>query len=385
MAKTLSIRDYKDAKDKRRALEENLKISLPAISNFSFDEKTASTRNCENMIGAAHIPLGIAGPLKVNNKEYFVPLATTEGALVASVNRGAKAITLGGGARVVGKKVGITRAPVFKVDGLDHGQKLIKWVEENFNSLKKTAESTSSHLKLLDAKSWSLGRNVYLRFHFDTQDAMGMNMATIASAAMVMLIEKGTGASCTSVSGNMCVDKKANYLNFIEGRGYSVSAEAIISKKILYDVLKTDSEKLFEVYQRKVVYGSIMSGTIGANAHFANVLSAIFLATGQDVAHIVESSMGITTIEKAEKDGIYASVYLPDVVVGVVGGGTGLATQNEALSILGVAGGGNGKNAEEFSEVIAGAVLSGELSLLSSLAENSLACAHERLGRGRIK
>ncbi len=381
----MDMRKFSSASQRRKSLEEKLSVNLPHIGSFSLDEKIASVKNCENMIGAAQIPLGVAGPLKLVGDyakgDYYIPLATTEGALVASVSRGCKAIGQNGGARVISTKIGITRAPVFVVDNLKEGRKLIHWVKSNFKVLRNITETTSSHLSLWEIKTWQLGRNVFLRFRFDTQDAMGMNMATIAVSEAVSYIEKKAGVNCVSLSGNMCVDKKPNYLNFIEGRGISVSAEVILSADVIASVLKTTTAKILETAQRKLTYGSLMSGSIGANAHFANTLAAIFIATGQDAAHVSECSAGITTVEPIDRNRLYFSVYLPDLVVGTVGGGTDLDTQKESLSILGIKGGDNGKNMQKFSEIIAAAVLAGEISLLSSLSEKSLAKAHKKLGR----
>ncbi len=382
----MNLRNFVDVSSRRKALEEKLHINLANIGKFTLDEKQASTRNCENMIGAAQIPLGIAGPLhltsNLQNGEYFLPLATTEGALVASVNRGCLAISEAGGVTVISEKVGITRAPVFVVENILEGQKLAIWVEANFDRIKQLAESTSNHLTLTKITPYSMGRNVWLRFHFDTRDAMGMNMATIAAAKAVEYIEENTSARCIAISGNMCVDKKPNYLNFIEGRGYKVWTEAVLSNGIVSSVLKTNIERIVEVAQGKLMYGSVMSGSIGANAHFANILAAIFIAAGQDLGHVGECSMGVSTFEEHE-NGLYVSVYLPDLIVGTVGGGTQLATQKEALSIMGLNGGNNGKNARKFAEIIGGAVLAGELSLMASLAEGSLARVHEKYGRGK--
>ncbi len=382
----MDLRGYLNVSQRRKALEKNLEITLSNIGHYFVDEKTASSKNCENMIGTVQVPLGVAGPLRVKSSKfkvqsYYIPLATTEGALVASVSRGCKAITLSGGASVESRKIGITRAPVFVVDNQDECKKFLEWISANFKKLRDVTESTSSHLTLLEIKPNVMGRNVYLRFRFDSQDAMGMNMATIAVTKAVDLIKKKTSVVCVSISGNMCVDKKPNLLNFIEGRGYSVSAEVLIPQKIVGSVLKTRVDNIVEVAQRKLMYGSILSGSIGANAHYANILAAMFIATGQDVAHVAECSVGITTIEELKGD-LYASIYLPDLVVGTVGGGTSLETQKESLSIMGINGGNYGKNALKLSEIIGAAVLAGEISLLASLAENSLASAHQKLGRG---
>jgi hydroxymethylglutaryl-CoA reductase (NADPH) len=204
---------------------------------------------------------------------------------------------------------------------------------------------------------------------------MGMNMVTIATQALCEFIEQETGFTCVTVAGNFDIDKKPAWLNFIEGRGIKVWAEAILSPEIIKDVLKTTPQKIFDVWYGKCVLGSIMSGSMGFNAHFANIIAAIFIATGQDPAHIVEGSIGVTTTKVLPDGNLYVSVYLPDLMIGTIGGGTKLKTQKEALAIIGA------KNVLEFGEVIGAAVLAGEISLLASLAERTLAGAHKKLGR----
>ncbi|MDZ4228609.1 MAG: hydroxymethylglutaryl-CoA reductase, partial [Candidatus Levybacteria bacterium] len=307
------------------------------------------------------------------------PLATTEGALVASVNRGCKAIFESNGASVYSYKVGATRGPVFYTGNLKNERKLYKWVKENENKIKKTAEKTSKHLKFKKLKIEGLGNYAFIRFSFDTGDAMGMNMATIATLAITELIEKETGIKSLSLAGNYDVDKKASWLNFINHRGIKAWAEVVISRKTLREVLKTDSEKLFDVWLGKCMIGSAMSGSLGFNAHFANVIAALYIATGQDPAHVVEGSLGITTMKVMPDKSLYVSVYLPSLMLGIIGGGTGLSTQKEAINLLKLD---KERSVLEFAEVVAGAVLAGEISLLSSLAENSLVKAHKKLGRG---
>lgn len=384
----MDLRGYKNAKDRRMALEKELKLKLYNIGNYSFDESVVSSRNCENLIGASQIPLGIAGPLEIRNakyemRKYYLPLATTEGALIASINRGCKAVIKSGGVNVFVENIGITRGPVFKAKNLAHAMEAKVWIQEHFKELASVAKSTSNHLKLLKADYKVVGRNLFVRFYFDTQDAMGMNMVTIAASAMVLLIEKKTKAACVAVAGNFDVDKKPSWLNFLNGRGKKVWAEAVLPQKIVKEVLKTNTKKIVAVSEQKNHLGSIISGSMGFNAHFANVISAIFLATGQDPSHIVEGSIGITTTEVLENGDLYVSVYLPSLIIGTVGGGTGLGTQKEALSILGVFGGDKGKNALKFAGIIGGAVLAGEISLIASLAEGTLARAHEKLARGK--
>ena len=393
----MNLRNYPRVADRRVALEKELQVELKHIGSFTLDEAAAGTRNCENMIGAAQVPIGVAGPLRIKQQNYYIPLATTEGALVASVNRGCKAIGESGGASVDSYRVGATRGPVFKVANLAQNDALNGFLESHFEELQKLAKKTSHHLTLTKYFSRGLGRHRFVRFVFDTQDAMGMNMATIATSKMIQIIETKTGARCVSVAGNYDVDKKPSWLNVIEGRGIKAWAEVTLPAEVLQNTLKTSAPKMYETWLAKCMIGSAMSGSMGFNAHFANVIAAIFLATGQDLGHVGEGSCGITTAEiiqytpgvnlahtgGVQKESLYISVYLPDLMVGTVGGGTELATQKEALSILGIDGGNNGKNAQKFAEIIAGAVLAGEISLLASEAEGSLAQAHERLARGK--
>lgn len=384
----MNLRDFVDVKSRREALGKELNIGLENVGLSMSDEVIASQKNCENMIGSVQIPLGVAGPLKVKSlkskveSEMFIPLATTEGALVASVNRGCAAISRTEGINVYSENAGMTRAPVFEISGIEQGRDVIRWVDENYKKIQEIAESTSSHLVLKKITPYMTGRNLWLRFVFDTGEAMGMNMATIAASQAVSFIEKEKGVKCRAISGNMCADKKPNYMNFLEGRGYKVWAEAEVAENVLNEVLKTNSQDFYETSKRKLLYGSIMSGSIGANAHQANMLTAIFLATGQDAAHVAECSYGVTTVEKIE-NGIYISIYLPDLPVGTVGGGTNLPSQKEALSIMGIGDRFAGESAQAFAEKIGAGVLAGELSLLASLAEGSLARAHEKYGRGK--
>lgn len=378
-----SLKDFKTSEDRREFIEKRLKVDLENISNFTFSEEQVFGKNIENLIGATQVPLGIAGPLilRTTNHELittYIPLATTEGALVASINRGCKAILKSGGAYVMVENVGVTRGPVFKTLGIKHSQNTISWTNKNFELLKKQAQATSSHLKLTKLDSSSTGKNLFIRFYYNCQDAMGMNMATIATDKIVKIIEKETKAKCISIAGNFDIDKKPAWLNFILGRGKKVWAEVTIKKKVAKEFLKVTPQEIAEVVYRKNLLGSLMSGSLGFNAHYANIIAAIFLATGQDLAHVVEASLGVTTAEVTDGGDLYFSVYLPSLMVGTVGGGTHLPTQKEALKILDAQGEGN---VLKLAKVIAGAVLAGELSLISSQAEGSLAKAHVKLGR----
>lgn len=376
---------------RRKALEKILGKVFPAIGSTIIDFVEVVGRNIENPIGAIQIPLGIAGPLKIEGDyargEYYIPLATTEGALVASVNRGCKALTLSGGVKTKILFDGMTRAPLFWTPNIEEAIRLTNWVEEKFADIKRVAESTTRHGKLKTVQTFIVGNNVWLRLVFETGDAMGMNMVTIASDKVCKYIEENFPGTtrCVALSGNLCVDKKSSLINTILGRGKSVVAEAIVKREVVAHVLKTTPEAIVEVNIRKNLLGSAKAGSQSFNAHYANIVAAIFIATGQDVAQVVESSMGFTWTELRNND-LYISVTLPSLEVGTVGGGTRLPTQREALKLLGVEGGGNppGVNARKLAEIIAASVLAGELSLLAALSVGHLAKAHEKLGRGGL-
>lgn len=380
----MNLRDFKSAVSRREFLEKELKVTLNKISQINFPQEEVAGRNIENLIGATQIPLGIAGPVTVRGasneqRTYYIPLATTEGALVASVSRGCKAISESGGVTVIVENVGVTRAPVFKTKSISEALRIKRWLEKNFQQISKICESTSSHLKLLKIEPSFVGRSLFLRFLFDSQDAMGMNMATIATQEAVEYIEIETGAECLSVSGNFDVDKKPAWINFISGRGKRVWADITIKKEVVQSVLKTTPDKICNLILRKILTGSIMAGSMGFNAHYANIIAAIFTATGQDLGQIVEGSIGVTAAETLDNGDLYFSVYLPNLMVGTVGGGTNLPTQKEALNIIGA------KDVLEFAQVVASAVLAGELSLLASLSEGTLAKSHIKLGRKNKK
>lgn len=385
---SIKLRTLSSAKERRNALEKHLSLELTHMGNFSLDEGIAGSRNCENMIGVAQVPVGVAGPLTLTHLshehgEYYLPLATTEGALVASVNRGCKAITASGGATVESVRAGVTRGPVFKIKNLAESNKLSAFIDMHFQDIKKITEETSRHLTLNSITSKGVGRYRFLRFSFDTQDAMGLNMVTIATDRAVAFIEAQTGATCTALSGNFCVDKKPSWQNFVHNRGFAVWAETVVPKAVLGAILKTEAAHVYETWMSKCMLGSVMSGSMGFNAQYANIIAALFIATGQDPAHVVEGSLGVTTAEVIYGGDLYMSIYLPDLMLGTVGGGTGLATQHEALSMLGVAKGGHGEYSKKLAEIVGGAVLAGELSLLSSLEQGTLSGAHETLARGK--
>ena len=381
------------AEVRRRAVAQQTGANLDHMGRYSLDADQAGTQNCENMIGAAQVPIGVIGPVRVrgqyvDDEDLIVPLATTEGALIASTNRGCRALREAGGAVVRVENVGITRAPVFRTSGIVQTTEFLEWIQDHEAEIRHRVEQGSRFLRLIDIRSQAMGTTVFLRFRFDSGDAMGMNMATIACDRVIEeFIEPATGVECVSLSGNYCVDKKPSHVNFQEGRGKRIFAEVSLDKNVLEKVLKTNARALVEVQYRKNLLGSIAAGSLGFNAHYANILAAFFLATGQDPAQVGEAAVGVTCIEQRGPEGVVASVFMPDVPLAAIGGGTGLSTQREALDMLGVKADSErpGSAVMRLGEILGAAVLAGELSLLSALTSRDLARAHERLGRSQAR
>lgn len=373
------------ARARRRFIGQATDVDTEAIDTSGFDAEQVEA-NIENLVGGAQVPLGVAGPVTVDGGaaggEYYLPLATTEGALVASVNRGVATIDDAGGATVRVTDAGMTRAPVFRVTDVAEAQAVTQWVADNQAAVIEAAESTTSHGEVLAIDPYVVGDNVFLRFVYDTKDAMGMNMATIATRAASEVIERETPAELVALSGNLCADKKPAAINAIEGRGRTVTADVEIPESIVKSRLDTTPAALVEGNTRKNLVGSAKAASLGFNAHAANTVAAMFLATGQDMAQVVEGANAITTMSLRE-GGLYASCSFGSLEVGTVGGGTGLPTQQAALSMLGVDGGGDppGSNADALAELIAVGALAGELSLVAAFCSRHLASAHEELGR----
>ena len=371
---------------RRRLVSETADADVDALGEYAFDAADAHGSNIENMVGAVQVPMGVAGPVAVDggalSGERYLPMATTEGALVASINRGCSVVNDAGGATARVTKSGMTRAPVFRVADVAEAEALVSWVRDNEATLREAAESTTSHGELLGVTPYVVGNNVYLRFRYDTADAMGMNMVTIATREACDAIEAETDASLVALSGNLCSDKKPAAINAVEGRGRSVSADVEVPREAVEERLHTTPESIAEINTRKNLVGSAKAGGLGFNAHVANAVAAMFLATGQDEAQVVEGANAITTAEERDGD-LYLSVSLASLEVGTVGGGTKLPTQAEALDILGIRGGGDpaGSNADALAEYVAVGALAGELSLLSALASRHLSSAHAELGR----
>lgn len=359
--------------------------SLPYL--YSLDYNHVFGANCESVVGYVPIPVGIVGPMTINGESIYIPMATTEGCLIASTQRGAKAISEGPGAFATVVRDGITRAPCIRVKSARDACELKLWCEraQNFSRIKNAFESTTSFGKLLSCVATVAGRNVYLRLSCFSGDAMGMNMISKGSLAVIDLLRREfVDLELVALSGNMCTDKKASAINWIEGRGKSVVVEATISQSVVRKVLKTTVRDLVATNLHKNLVGSAMSGTIGGfNAHASNIVSAVFLATGQDPAQNVESSNCITLLEESESGDLWISCTMPSLEVGTVGGGTSLEAQSSCLRVIGCQGGGivAGENSQHLAKVIASTVMAGELSLLSALAANTLVAAHLQYNR----
>ncbi|KAG6183266.1 hypothetical protein E4U25_007011 [Claviceps purpurea] len=344
---------------------------------------------CENVIGYLPLPVGVAGPLVIDGQSYFIPMATTEGVLVASTSRGCKAINSGGGAITVLTSDGMTRGPCVSFETLERAGAAKLWLdsESGQNIMKKAFNSTSRFARLQHMKTALAGTNLYIRFKTTTGDAMGMNMISkgVEHALTVMANEGGfDDMNIVTVSGNFCIDKKPAAINWIDGRGKGIVAEAIIPADVVKSVLKTDVNALVELNIAKNLIGSAMAGSIGGfNAHAANIVAAIFLATGQDPAQVVESCNCITTMKNLHGS-LQIAVSMPSLEVGTLGGGTILEPQSAMLDLLGVRGShptNPGDNARRLARIIGASVLAGELSLCSALQAGHLVKAHMQHNR----
>ncbi len=373
---------------RRRAVEIMTGSALDNVGYYSIDAQRSMKAHIENMIGVVQIPMGIVGPIYVRGDyadgEYYVPMSTTEGALIASVSRGCSAIARAGYAKATVFRDGMTRGPVLMAPDAAVATDAADFVVEKFDEIKDIAEETDPFITLLRIDPYVVGRNIFLRFVYDTGDAMGMNMCTIATDESLRFIENQfPSIAHVALSGNMCIDKKPSALNLIEGRGKSVVCDIVLPRDVVEDVFKTTPEAVVDVCYRKCLIGSAQAGSYSFNAHFANMIAAIYLATGQDEAHVVEGSSGFTLAELTDERDLYFSVTIPSLQVGTIGGGTNVETQQEALSIIGVHGAGNppGSNAKKFAEIISAVVLAGELSLIGAIGARHLSEAHIRLNR----
>lgn len=367
-------------------LPENTLTNLPYLH---FDYKKVMNTCCENVLGYVQIPVGYAGPLTLDGVQYYVPMATTEGALVASTNRGCKAISVRGVTSFV-EDVGMTRAPCVSFPNIIRSTQAKRWMEtkENFDTIKTAFDSTSRFARLQDLLIAMDGRHLYIRFIALTGDAMGMNMVSKGAEMALRVIQKHfTDMQIVSLSGNFCSDKKPAAVNWIKGRGKRVVCETIIPSDKLRSILKTNARTLVHCNKLKNLSGSAMAGSIGGNnAHAANMVTAVFIATGQDPAQNVTSSNCSTNMELCgeNEEDLYLSCTMPSLEVGTVGGGTVLPGQGSLLSVLGIQGANAthpGENAKQLARIICATVMAGEISLMAALVTNDLVKSHMRHNR----
>lgn len=343
--------------------------------------------NIENLIGTLKIPLGIAGPLRVNGLfakgDYHIPMATTEAALVASYHRGASLITEAGGCSAMILIESVSRSPSFTFLNLAEAGQFVMWAMSQFETLQKVALTTTSYGQLVDIGTTIEGNHVYLNFDFHTADASGQNMVTIATQAICdhIIGNSPVAPQKVYVEANLSGDKKASARAFTTARGKKVSAEVFLPPELVQKRLHCSVDDMCD-YWRTSAIGGVLSGTIGIQGHFANGLAALYLATGQDVACVAESAVGITRFEKTDQGELYATVTLPGIMVGTVGGGTGLPTQNACLQLMNLAG---PDKSRALAEVTAGLILGGELSIIGALSAGHFSRAHKNLARGRTQ
>jgi len=341
--------------------------------------------NIENFIGCARIPIGLAGPLRVNGLfargDYYIPLATTEAALVASYSRGAQLISEAGGCAAALLNESVSRAPGFVFGHLRESGLFGAWALSQVEDFRSEAERTSRHVKLVDMRIAVEGNHVYLIFDFTTGDASGQNMVTIATEAICAYINAHSPvrAQYSFVEANLSGDKKASAQSFLSVRGKKVTAEVFVPADLLKKRLRATPERMANGWRLSAV-GSVLGGAIGLQGHYANGLAALYLACGQDVACVAESAIGVTRFEVTAKSELYAAVTLPNLMIGTVGGGTELPTQRACLEIMDLAGSGK---AQALAEVCAGLCLAGEISIAAALCTGEFARAHRSLARCR--
>ncbi|XP_044765222.1 3-hydroxy-3-methylglutaryl-coenzyme A reductase-like isoform X2 [Coccinella septempunctata] len=378
---------------RRRILGSQAKVTKALINlpykNYNYEQVMGAC--CENVIGYLPIPVGYAGPLLLDSKEFYVPMATTEGCLVASTNRGCRALMkCGVTSCIVGD--GMTRGPVVRFPSIKKASEAMKWMQtpDNFAVMKKNFDSSSRFARLDKILVKIAGRYLFVRFVARTGDAMGMNMISKGTEISLKGVQEiFPEMEILSLSGNFCTDKKPAAVNWIEGRGKSVVCEAVVPAKIVSTILKTDVHTLVDVNNSKNMIGSAMAGSIGGfNAHAANIVTAVFIATGQDPAQNVSSSNCMTLMEPWGHHGedLYISCTMPSIEIGTVGGGTVLKAQGACLDMLGVKGANienPGENASQLARIVCATVLAGELSLMSALAAGHLVKSHLRHNRSR--
>ena len=371
------------AQNRREFAKEQTNAELNHVGNFSF-EPDILPGNIENFIGAAQVPIGLAGPLLVNGEfakgEFFVPLATTEGTLVASYNRGMKLLCESGGVTTTVVDDAMQRAPVFVFKSAREAREFSVWVKENFAEIKAKAETTTSVGQLRDIQRFPASRFLYLRFNYTTGDAAGQNMVGKATKAACDWIKSVySDIERYQLEGSFATDKKTSWVNTLHTRGKKVIAEATIPAEKLKSIMHVSVEQIFEARLTSQL-GGYLAGVNNNGAHSANGITAIFIACGQDVANVAESSAAAVYAEITKSGDYYFSITIPSLIVATYGGGTNLATQRECLELLDCYGAGKVK---KFAEIIAATVLCGELSLGTAVIADEWVSSHEQLGRNR--
>jgi len=371
-------------KERQSFMEKVGHQKLQHLTSFSFNP-AQTAGNIENFVGVAQVPIGLVGPLKVNGEhaagDFYIPMATTEGTLVASYNRGMKLTHLAGGIKTTVLDDAMQRAPIFVFEDARFSKQFGLWVEANFAQIKKVAEETTNVGKLRDIEQYAVGKMRWLRFNFTTGDAAGQNMVTKAThkACYWMLGNGIEGLEHFAMAANMDTDKKHSHLNTLHSRGKRVVAEITLSDALLKSVMNTTGEALFKQRQYSNT-GALLSHAVNNGAHFANGLTAMFIAMGQDVANIAESSAGFVHGELKPNGDYYYSVTIPSLVIATYGGGTALPTQRECLEIMDCYGAGK---VFKLAEIMAAVVLCGEISLGAAIVANEWVSSHEQYGRNR--
>lgn len=377
--------DYSDAiiQTRQHFVEQTTGVKLQHVPKFSFDAQTTQG-NCEHLIGIAQIPLGIAGPLTIQGEhaqgDFLIPMATTEGTLVASYNRGMKVLNLSGGVKCTVIGDAMQRAPAFVFEDARAGRDFVRWIDENLPKIREEAEATSRVAKLQYIDPYQANKFVYLRFNYSTGDAAGQNMVGRATfAACSWILDHYKNIKHFYLESNFATDKKASQINIMRTRGKRVTAECVIKREVLIENMRVEPEALAYHYGVAGV-GGFLSGVNNNGLHSANGITAMFIATGQDVANVSESSAGVLYTECTPERDLYLSITIPSLIVATHGGGTGLATQRECLEMLGCTGRGT---VYKFAEIVAGVVLAGEISLASAISSSDWVSSHEQYGRNR--
>lgn len=367
-----------------RDIHARLGKELPGLStSIPFAQHERLKGNIENFIGMVQVPVGIAGPLLVRGLHaqghFHVPLATTEGALVASYSRGMKATGLSGGVSALCLTEGVQRSPYFKFGRLDEAGRFVGWLMEQIGAFEAIVAATSRHARLLDLQTHIEGNSVILTFEYTTGDASGQNMVTLCTNAICkdIVARSPLKPEAWYVESNYSGDKKATALSFSTGRGRKVVCECVLSKDVVSKVLKSTPEAMADYWQASTL-AVVQSGAIGAQGHVANGLAALFIACGQDAACVAESATGITRMQITDGGDLYVALTLPNIMVGTVGGGTGLPTQRECLELLDCFGEGKAK---KLAEIAAATAMCGEISIAAALSAGHFSDAHKTLGR----